>query len=164
MTGLGLGLPKLIISSSYSHRLMLHMLARAWTTVSKCSLKLPSQSKQIYDLAHALSRLNFSLRLHLCSSLGSALSPAHPSPLPSFILAAGISSECPAFPPACLLVQLTKPPSPDTEVFEKTYPSTGLQPSSTKQPRGLQHKNNKGLLEWIQRSHEDDLRAGAPLL
>lgn len=47
-------------------------------------LKLPTQSKQIQGLAHALSRLNFSsLCLRhtstLYSSSGSALSSAHPS-------------------------------------------------------------------------------------
>lgn len=170
MTGLGLGLPKLIISSSYSHRLMLHVLGQGL-----------DHSVQVQVLSYPVKANRFRVWLMHCPGWTSAGFARGPPPLSTALQAQHSalltlhvrppSSLQLEFPVSVLPSPLpasscnsSQQPSSDTKVFEKIYPSMGFYPSFTQQPWGLQHRNNMGLLECIQRSHEDDLRAGAPLL
>lgn len=70
MTGLGLGLPKLIISSSYSHKLMLHVLGQGL-----------DHNVQVQVLSYPVKANRFRVWLMHCPSWTSAGFASGPPPL-----------------------------------------------------------------------------------
>lgn len=168
MTGLALGLPKLIISSSYSHRLMLHMLAQGL-----------DHSVQVQVLSYPLKANRFRVWLMHCPGWTSALFAWGTPPLSTAPQAqhsalltlhmVGLLHPCcwsfqwvSCLPPCLSSCAIHH--SNTYQVFEKPYPSPGFSHPSQSSHMDFSTEKNMGLWEWIQRSHEADLRAGAPLL